>query len=106
MEQFLLTFWATSHVWALLSSSQPLLLVVFGSILLMSSVAARGGSGEADSAPEIRESNRGKQVVRPSSFSRASGPRTSGAVPESVRDLAQNAAARKQARADEMFHHV
>lgn len=106
MGHFVLTGWSASHAWALLSTSQPLMLVVFGALLLMSSAVTRVVGSEAPAGAQTQQSNRGKQVVRTSSFLRTSGPRTSGPVPESVRHLAQNAAAREHAAAEGMFHHV
>lgn len=108
MEHLVLTGWAASHVWALISSSQPLLLVAFGALLLTSSAVARVGGGDGEAAAKTEERNHGKQIARVSSFPRTSGPRTSDAVPESLRHLTQNAAAREQAPApaEGMFHHV
>lgn len=104
MEHIVLTFWAASHLWAILSSSQPLLLAVFGALLLVSSAATRVGGGEA--VTETQQGNRGKHVVRTSSLSRTSGPQKSEILPESVRHLTQNAAAQEQSAAEGMFHHV
>lgn len=96
-----LIFWAASHVWALLSGSQPLLLTVLGMLLLTTSAATRvmgGGAG-------AQQSKRGKQLRNPS-LSRTSGSLAIGVVPESVRQLTQKAAAREQASAEGMYRHV
>lgn len=99
MEHFLLTFWAASHVSAVLSSSQPLLLAVLGLLLLMTSAATRVIGGGA----RVQQSNDGKHGVRTRSLSKTSGP---SGVPESVRHLTQNAAAREHANAEGMYHRV
>lgn len=96
-----LTFWAASHVWALLSGSQPFLLTVLGMLLLATSAATRVVGGAA----EGQQSKRGKQL-QTTSLSRTSSPLVTGVVPESVRELTRNAAAREQAIAEEMYRHV
>lgn len=100
MEHLVLTLWAASHVWALLSSSQPLLLAVFGLLLITMSAAARFVGG-----PRVQQSNRGN-VARTPSLPTISRPRVSDAVPASIRHLTENTAAREHASAEGMYHRL